>query len=277
MDNEGIDELKGFETGELSLIKIHSPWDLFSFNAKALDLDFESLTAGRASQAVSHTNQVFGREKYLHRRRCQSGRCCAECYYRPYYIGKDAVVMEGSLIRGGLAPLPGCPVEDGGQNLWSNHYWPWSKVGGEVNNSVFLGYGNKAHDGFLGNSVIGQWCNLGADTNNSNLKNSYGEVSLWHYPSDNFQPTGLQFCGLIMGDHSKSGINTMFIPGPSLVCFPILSGGAFHLALSLLLPGWWRERLRLPAGKSAGGRSSCYWKEGRSIFSERRGHPKQSF
>jgi UDP-N-acetylglucosamine diphosphorylase/glucosamine-1-phosphate N-acetyltransferase len=227
MDNEGIDELKGFELEELSLIKIHSPWDLFSFNAKALDLDFESLTAGRASQAVSHTNQVFGRENIFIEEGAKVEGAVLNATTGPIYIGKDAVVMEGSLIRGGLALCQGAQLKMGAKIYGATTIGPWSKVGGEVNNSVFLGYGNKAHDGFLGNSVIGQWCNLGADTNNSNLKNSYGEVSLWHYPSDNFQPTGLQFCGLIMGDHSKSGINTMFNTGTVVGVFSNMGGGGF--------------------------------------------------
>jgi UDP-N-acetylglucosamine diphosphorylase/glucosamine-1-phosphate N-acetyltransferase len=131
----------------------------------------------------------------------------------PIYIGKDAEIMEGALIRGPFALCEHATLKMGTKIYGPTTIGPHSKVGGEVNNSVIFGYSNKAHDGFLGNSVIGEWCNLGADTNNSNLKNNYIEVKLWDYASGRFIPTGLQFCGLIMGDHSKSGINTMFNTG----------------------------------------------------------------
>ena len=104
---------------------------------------------------------------------------------------------------------------------------PHSKVGGEINNSVIQGYSNKGHDGFLGNSVIGEWCNLGADTNNSNLKNNYDDVKLWDYSADRFTKTGLQFCGLIMGDHSKCGINTMFNTGTVIGVSANIFGSGF--------------------------------------------------
>ncbi|MGB1307109.1 MAG: glucose-1-phosphate thymidylyltransferase, partial [Flavobacteriales bacterium] len=131
----------------------------------------------------------------------------------PIYVGKDAEIMEGSIVRGPLAMCENSVLKMGAKIYGATTLGPYCKVGGEVNNSVLLGYSNKGHDGFLGNSVLGEWCNLGADTNNSNLKNNYAEVKLWSYQSERFVNTGLQFCGLIMGDHSKCGINTMFNTG----------------------------------------------------------------
>jgi UDP-N-acetylglucosamine diphosphorylase/glucosamine-1-phosphate N-acetyltransferase len=132
------------------------------------------------------------------------------------YIGKHAVVMENTSIRGSIAICEGAEIKMAAKIYGPTTIGPYSKVGGEINNSVIFGYSNKAHDGFLGNSVLGEWCNLGADTNNSNLKNDYSMVKLWSYPENRFINTGLQFCGLIMGDHSKSGINTMFNTGTSV-------------------------------------------------------------
>ena len=131
----------------------------------------------------------------------------------PIYIGKDTEIMEGSIIRGPFALCDHATVKLGAKIYGPTTIGPHSKVGGEVNNSVLFGYSNKGHDGFLGNSVLGEWCNLGADTNNSNLKNNYAEVRLWDYNTEGFARTGLQFCGLMMGDHSKCGINTMFNTG----------------------------------------------------------------
>ncbi|MGB1902109.1 MAG: glucose-1-phosphate thymidylyltransferase, partial [Flavobacteriaceae bacterium] len=128
-------------------------------------------------------------------------------------IGKDSEIMEGSLVRGPFALCENSVLKMDSKIYGPTTIGPHSKVGGEVNNSVLFGYSNKAHDGFLGNSVIGEWCNLGADTNTSNLKNNYAEVRLWNYDTENFAKTGLQFCGLMMGDHSKCAINTMFNTG----------------------------------------------------------------
>lgn len=131
----------------------------------------------------------------------------------PIYIGKESEIMEGSLIRGSLALCEGAKLNMGAKIYSGTTIGPYCKVGGEVNNSILMGYSNKGHDGFLGNSVLGEWCNLGADTNNSNLKNNYSEIHLWNYESNNFINTGLQFCGLMMGDFSKSAINTQFNTG----------------------------------------------------------------
>ena len=131
----------------------------------------------------------------------------------PIYIGKDAEVMEGALIRGPFALCEHGTVKMGAKIYGGTTIGPWSKAGGEIGNSVLLAYSNKGHDGYLGHAYLGEWCNLGADTNNSNLKNNYAEVKLWDYATERFELTGTQFCGLIMGDHSKCGINTMFNTG----------------------------------------------------------------
>jgi len=145
----------------------------------------------------------------------------------PVYIGRDAEIMEGSSVRGPLALCDGSVVKMGSKLYGATTIGPYCKVGGEINNSIFFGYSNKAHDGFLGNAVIGEWCNLGADTNNSNLKNNYASVKLWNYPRNRFIDTGLQFCGLIMGDHSKCGINTMFNTGTVVGVSTNIHGSGF--------------------------------------------------
>jgi UDP-N-acetylglucosamine diphosphorylase/glucosamine-1-phosphate N-acetyltransferase len=128
----------------------------------------------------------------------------------PIYLGKNSIIQEGALIRGSFALGEGSHVNMGAKIRGDSSIGPYCKVGGEISNSVLFSHSNKAHDGFLGNSVIGEWCNLGADTNTSNLKNNYDVNKLWSHSSSTFENTGLQFCGLIMGDHSKCGINTMF-------------------------------------------------------------------
>ena len=145
----------------------------------------------------------------------------------PIYIGKNAEIMEGSIIRGPFAMLDNSVLKMGAKIYGGTTLGPFCKVGGEVNNSVFFGFSSKAHDGFLGNSVIGEWCNLGAGTNNSNLKNNYDEVKLWNYQLEKFENTNLQFCGLIMGDHSKCGINTMFNTGTVIGVSSNLFGSGF--------------------------------------------------
>lgn len=191
---------------------IDRPWKIFSLNAEELESDFDMITAGRKSAPLSKTNTIIGDRIFA-----EEG-AKAECSIfnsstGAIYLGKDSLVMEGSLIRGGLALCEHSQLKLGTKIYGATTVGPHSKVGGEVNNSVITGYSNKGHDGFLGNSVIGEWCNLGADTNNSNLKNNYDEVKLWSYPKGGFEKTGLQFCGLIMADHSKCGINTMFNTG----------------------------------------------------------------
>lgn len=195
-----------------AIVQIKHQWDIFSKNEVALAADFTALTKGRKSQKTNSTNQLLGENIFIEKGAKVS---CAvlNATTGPIYIGKDAEVMEGSLIRGPFALCEHSTLKLGAKIYGATTIGPHCKIGGEVNNSVIFGYSNKAHDGFLGNSVIGEWCNIGADSNNSNLKNNYANVKLWDYPTANFVDTGLQFCGLFMGDHSKCGINTMFNTG----------------------------------------------------------------
>ncbi len=149
----------------------------------------------------------------MHREDSKESHCTINTNNGPVFLGRDSEIMEGSVIRGPFALCEGAVVKMGSRIYGPTTIGPYSKVGGEINNAVIQGNSNKAHDGFLGNAVIGEWCNLGADTNNSNLKNNYSEVKIWNYPLNRFTKTGMQFCGLIMGDHSKCGINTMFNTG----------------------------------------------------------------
>jgi UDP-N-acetylglucosamine diphosphorylase/glucosamine-1-phosphate N-acetyltransferase len=209
MDISGIEEV----LTEIKVLKINDPWDIFSKNGEALKQDFELLTKGKKSQKLSSTNRVAGAENIFLEEGARVEFSILNATTGLIYIGKDAEIMEGCVVRGPLALCNNAVLKMAAKTYGPTTIGPWSKVGGEVNNSVLFGFSNKAHDGFLGNSVISEWCNLGADTNNSNLKNSYDNVKLWNYPQRTFVDTGLQFCGLIMGDHSKTGINTMFNTG----------------------------------------------------------------
>ncbi|TXK24752.1 glucose-1-phosphate thymidylyltransferase [Pontibacter qinzhouensis] len=189
-------------------------WDIFLQNPDQIEKDFALVTAGRKSRAVYdvHTAVYCERNVFIEEgAKIRAAVLNAET--GPIYIGKNTQVQEGALIAGPFALCEGSIVGMGGKMRGKTTVGPFSKVGGEVSNSVIFGHSNKGHDGYLGNSVLGEWCNLGADTNTSNLKNNYGEVKLWNYPSNSFKGTGQQFCGLIMGDHSKSSINTMFNTG----------------------------------------------------------------
>ena len=192
---------------------IQHPWDIFAQNGSELNADFALLTKGRTSVSLSKTNTIIGKYPVFLEEGANVEASILNTTAGPIYIGKDAEVMEGSLIRGPFSLGEHSQVKMGAKIYGPTTIGPHSKVGGEVNNSVIIGYSNKGHDGFLGNSVLGEWCNLGADTNTSNLKNNYDEVRIWSYVTKSFARTGLQFCGLIMGDHSKSGINTMFNTG----------------------------------------------------------------
>ncbi len=219
-------EIKGIDLEDTDFLKINHLWDIFSKNDEALRDDFQLLTRGRQSQPLSPTNRCIGEEQIFIEEGAKVEFAILNASTGPIYIGKNAEVMEGCIIRGGLAMCEGAILKMGARIYGPTTLGPYCKVGGEVNNSVLFGYSNKAHDGFLGNSVLGEWCNLGADTNNSNLKNNYEEVKLWNYPAERFLLTGLQFCGLIMGDHSKSGINSMFNTGTVVgVCSNIFGDG----------------------------------------------------
>lgn len=193
---------------------IQYPWDLFTFNSDAITYDFQLITQGRKSCTLSNTVRIIGDPSQLF---VEEG-AVAECAILntkegPIYLGKNSEIMEGAMIRGSFALGTGSKINMGAKVYGGTTIGPYSKVGGEVNNIIILGYSNKGHDGFVGNSVIGEWCNLGADTNSSNLKNNYAEVKLWNYTKQKFIKSGLQFAGMIMGDHSKSAINTQFNTG----------------------------------------------------------------
>jgi UDP-N-acetylglucosamine diphosphorylase/glucosamine-1-phosphate N-acetyltransferase len=193
--------------------QIRRPYDIFRLNGVCLVSDFNLITHKRTSAPISETNRVIRPDQVFIEEGARVECAVLNAATGPIYIGRDAEVMEGSVIRGPFALCEGSVTKLSSKIYGPTTVGPFSKVGGELNNVVLFGFSNKAHDGFLGNAVIGEWCNLGADTNNSNLKNNYEEVRLWDYPSERFVPTGLQFCGLIMGDHTKSGINTMFNTG----------------------------------------------------------------
>ena len=199
---------------EGKLLFVKSPSDIFTYNQQFLDYDFELLTRNRKSQELSETNNFLGDKKDLFiEEGAEIEFATLNCKTGKIYVGKNAEIMEGTMIRGSLALCEGSKINMGAKVYGATTIGPYSKVGGEVNNVVIFGYSNKGHEGFVGNSVIGEWCNLGADTNSSNLKNNYANVKLWNYRLSKFVDTGLQFCGLIMGDHSKSSINTQFNTG----------------------------------------------------------------
>lgn len=194
-------------------IVIEHTWDIFAKNAQAIQKDFELLTAGRESEPLPPSVFAINPQQIFIEKGAKVPLCSLNATDGPIYIGKDAEVMEASAIRGPFALCDHATVKMGAKIYGGTTIGPHCKVGGEVSNSVLMGFSNKGHDGFLGNSVLGEWCNIGADSNNSNLKNNYAEVKLWDYESERFAKTGLQFCGLMMGDHSKCGINTMFNTG----------------------------------------------------------------
>ena len=195
-----------------NFIKVTYPEDLFKYNPDAIRADFDVLTKGRTSNKLSSTNTVIGDDIFV-----EYG-VEAECSTfntknGPIYLGKNSQVWEGTNIRGALALCADSQIKMGAKIYGATTIGPNSRVGGEINNAVIWGNSSKGHEGYLGNAVLGEWCNIGADSNNSNLKNNYAEVKLWDYTQQRFRKTGLQFCGLIMADHAKCGINTMFNTG----------------------------------------------------------------
>lgn len=213
---------------EAEYLEINNLWDIFAKNAIAIQADFELLTKGRKSQPIPvHCASIVPDNIFIE----EGAEVLASTFNAsagPIYIGKNAIVMEGSHIRGPFALCHHSFVKMGAKIYGGTTVGPYSKVGGEINSSVIFGYSNKAHDGFLGHSVLGEWCNLGADTNTSNLKNTYDEVKIWSYPEESFIETGQQFCGLIMGDHSKCGINTMFNTGTVVGVSSNIFGSGFQ-------------------------------------------------
>ncbi len=207
-----FDTYEIFEYNEDCLTVEHT-WDIFSKNNDAINDDFYLLTQDRVSQPIPKSINVISPENIFIEEGAKLEFVTLNASSGPIYIGRNAEIMEGSLIRGPFALGDDSIVKMGSKIYGATTIGPFCKVGGEINNSVVFGYSSKGHDGFLGNAVLGEWCNIGADTNNSNLKNNYEEVKLWNYETEGFTKTGLQFCGLIMGDHSKCAINTMFNTG----------------------------------------------------------------
>lgn len=222
---EFLADFKQIES-EADFNSIEHSWDIFRLNEVEILADLERIKTYTRFENPSDTNTLIGNQFFIEK------GAKVECATLnsttgPIYVAAGAEIMEGAVIRGALALCKGAVVKLGTKIYGATTIGPFSKVGGEINNSVVQGYSNKGHDGFLGNSVIGEWCNLGADTNNSNLKNNYGEVKTWSYFDEKDINTGLQFCGLIMGDHSKSAINTMFNTGTVVGVNANIFGGDF--------------------------------------------------
>lgn len=204
-------------------------YEIYSMNYDMIRSDFSLLTSGQKSRPLSKTNFVQGDEANIFiEEGAQMEFAFINASDGPVYIGKDAVVMEGAKIRGPFALCEHSTVKMDAKIYGGTTIGPYCKVGGEISNSVIFGYSNKGHDGFLGNSVLGEWCNLGADTNISNLKNTYQPVKLWSYISKHFENTGKQFCGLMMGDHAKTGINTMFNTGTVVGVYANIFGDGYQ-------------------------------------------------
>ena len=209
-----------------SLMQITCLTDIFKINSLAIKADYDLITNNRVSSKISSTNNLIHPENIFIEDGVSMEFVTLNATDGPIYIAKDCEIMEGSLIRGPFALCENSILKLGSKIYGGTTIGPYCKIGGEVTNSVVFGYSNKGHDGYLGNSLIGEWCNLGADTNTSNLKNNYADVKIWNYEEDKFLTTGEQFCGLIMGDHSKCAINTMFNTGTVVgVCSNIFGSG----------------------------------------------------
>ena len=209
------------------VLQIKNTWDIFSLNDKAIKADYDLITQGRTSAPIPEGVQVINKENIFIEEGATISFSSLNASKGPIYIGKDAEIMEGCLVRGPFALCEHSVLKMGAKVYGATTLGPYCKVGGEVNNSVLFGFSSKGHEGFLGNSVLGEWCNVGADTNTSNLKNNYAEVKLWDYHKERFTNTGLQFCGLMMGDHSKCGINTMFNTGTVIGVSANIFGSGF--------------------------------------------------
>lgn len=208
-----ISALQPVNVEKIGYIRIANVWDIFSKNHQAIEDDFKIITLGRKSADIPSAVFTVNAEQIFVEEGAKLYNGSLNASDGPIYIGKDAEIMENCSVRGPFSLGEHATLKMGAKIYTGTTIGPHCKVGGEVSNSVIFGYSNKGHDGFLGNSVLGEWCNLGADTNNSNLKNNYAPVRLWNYETEKFAHTGLQFCGLMMGDHSKCAINTMFNTG----------------------------------------------------------------
>jgi UDP-N-acetylglucosamine diphosphorylase/glucosamine-1-phosphate N-acetyltransferase len=214
VNNTEVSEIEGqMVKPEVELVRIQNLWDITMLNDRAIRDDFEMITIGRKSQPLGSHNRHVGEYPVFIEEGAEVHCSNLNSTQGPIYIGKNAEVMENCSLRGPVAICAGAQVKMGAKIYGPTTIGPNCRAGGEVARSVMLANSNKGHDGFLGDSVLGEWCNMGADSNNSNLKNNYGEVKLWSYPEERFVATGHQFIGLFMGDHAKCGINTMFNTG----------------------------------------------------------------
>ncbi len=225
-DANFIDSQKTIDVKSVFL-KVNYPWDIFSLNGQVLQQDFKMLTQSQECGELSATVNAINKENIFISKKAKAEFVTLNATEGPIYIDDDAEIMEGSMIRGPFSLGKHSVVKMGTKIYGATTLGPHCKVGGELNNVVFFGYSNKAHDGFLGNAVAGEWCNFGADTNNSNLKNNYEEVKIWNYVQERFIKTGLQFAGLIVGDHSKCGINTMLNTGTVIGVSANIFGSGF--------------------------------------------------
>lgn len=211
--DEAIEEISGLELADTPFIHLSYPWDLFLYLRATIEYDFHLITNGRTSQTLPANNTVIAGDNIFLEEGAQVSCAILNAQSGPIYIGRNAHVMEGAIIRGPVTIGEGTTIKMGAKIYGPTAIGPHCKIGGEVNESVILGYSNKAHDGYLGNSIIGEWCNLGAGTTVSNLKNNYSTVRMWDYSTRSMRDTGLQFLGLVMGDHSKAAIQSMFNTG----------------------------------------------------------------
>ncbi len=208
--------------------RLRSLSDIFLLNGAQIRFDYQWITEGRLSEPINDPHTIIYNESRIFLEPGAKTRACVlNADTGPIYIGKDADIQEGSIIRGPFALGQESIVALGSKMRGDISIGSYCKMGGEISNSVIFGYSNKGHEGYLGNSVVGEWCNLGADTNTSNLKNDYGVVKQWNYAENDYVNTGRQFVGLVMGDHSKAGINTMFNTGTVVGVSSNVFGGDF--------------------------------------------------
>lgn len=226
--DEDIDQLNVYDIEDTPFLKINHLWDIFLLNGDALTEDFQLLTQDQESAPLSETNRVIGDPKNIF---LAEGATVEYATLNvkdgPIYLDRNSEIMEGAMVRGSLYLGEKSIIRMGARIYGPTTIGPWSRVGGEVMQSVIQGYSNKSHEGFLGHSVIGEWCNIGADTSVSNLKNNYENVKVWSYPEGKFVDTGTQFCGVFMGDYGKLGINTMLNTGTVISVSANVFGSGF--------------------------------------------------
>jgi UDP-N-acetylglucosamine diphosphorylase/glucosamine-1-phosphate N-acetyltransferase len=213
IDGTFADEISGYTLTETPVSQIRRNWDLLRLCRDELQCDFDLITRDRISQSLDKTNTIIGDGDIFVEEGASVSGSMFNTSGGPIYIGRDVTIMEGCFLRGPVALCEGSVLKMGAKIYGPVVLGPYSKVGGEINHSIILGYSNKTHEGYLGNSILGEWCNLGAGTNVSNLKNNYAEVRMWNYVQQKFENTGQQFLGVVIGDHTKCGISTMLNTG----------------------------------------------------------------